>query len=98
MTEFQYLTKGNNLLLQITRQRRWLISHKLSKLPFDFATQELNNIEYAKSIIRTGSAMKVYLANKKNIYSPMPRRFGLKSGRGAISLSSHIKLSKNKME
>lgn len=69
MTEFQYLTKGNNLLLQITRQRRWLINHKLSKLPVDFITQELNNIEYAKSILRTGSAMKVYLENKKDTLS-----------------------------
>jgi hypothetical protein len=66
MTEFQYLQKGNNLLLQITRQRRWLMNHKSSKLPADFTETELNNIEYAKSIIKTGTAMKDYLQRKQD--------------------------------
>lgn len=66
MTDFQYLQKGNNLLLQITRQRRWLMNHKSSKIPADFTKTELNNIEYAKSIIKTGSAMKDYLQRKKD--------------------------------
>jgi hypothetical protein len=41
----------------------------MSKLPVDYTTQQLKNIEYAKSIIRTGSAMKVYLENKKDTLS-----------------------------
>jgi hypothetical protein len=69
MTDFQYLEKGRNILLQIIRQRRWLVNNKISKLPSDFTNQELKNIEYAKSIIRTGSAMKVYLSNKKDTLS-----------------------------
>jgi hypothetical protein len=66
MTDFQYLQKGNELLLQITRQRRWLMNHRLSKLPADFTQKELNNIDYAKSIIRTRLAMKDYLERKKD--------------------------------
>ena len=69
MTDFQYLEMGRNILLRIIRQRRWLINHKMSKLPVDYTTQQLKNIEYAKSIIRTGSAMKVYLENKKDTLS-----------------------------
>jgi len=79
MTDFQYLQKGNKLLLQITRQRRWLMNHKLSQLPSDFTKRELNNIDYAKSIIRTGSAMKDYLARKKDkiaiLISAVNRKF-----------------------
>jgi ribosomal protein S1 len=69
MTDFQYLTKGNNLLMQITRQRRWLVNNKLSGLSPDFAIQELKNIDHAKSIISTGSAMKAYLEKKKDTLS-----------------------------
>jgi hypothetical protein len=66
MTDFQYLQKGRSILLAIIRQRRWLLNHRMSKLPADFTKFELNNIEYAKSIIRTGSAMKDYLERKKD--------------------------------
>jgi hypothetical protein len=66
MTDFQYLEKGIHFLFTIIRQRRWLLNHKFSQLPSLFTQEEVKNIEYAKSIIRTGHSMKDYLERKKD--------------------------------
>jgi hypothetical protein len=66
MTETQYYERGRDLLRKIRRQRQWLLNHQCSQIPLDFTTTELNNIDYALSVIKKGAAMKSYFERKKD--------------------------------
>ncbi len=64
MDKLEYIKKTKNFLRKVVKQRKMLLKHDKSKLPYDFTKRELANIDYALPKLVRYDQIKDYIERK----------------------------------
>ena len=66
MNTNNYVGKLKSLCESILKQRRWLLANFKGHIDRKWAKEKLNNLENAKSVIKTNEKAKAYIEREKN--------------------------------